>query len=322
MKKTIAIFICLLLLFSSIACDARPQILARSGFAMDTFYELKAYAHAKNSETERCLSACEVVLSTLEIQFNHRNTNSDFYRLNNANGAWISLTSLENSILFSKAFLLAKETDGCFDPTIGVIKELWDDFSGKVVPLREDAFVASANVDYRLMQEDEENKVRIGKEQKIDFGGIGKGFVADELVKIFAKYNCSGIINLGGNVYAVGTKPNGEPWNIGIKDPQNTDNILTSVKVSDKSVVTSGAYERNLTVDGVVYHHIFDPKTGYPAESDLLSVTIIDEDSARADAFATAIFVMSSVSGEQFISDKQIHAILVYQDGSFREFNP
>ena len=133
----------------------------------------------------------------------------------------------------------------------------------------------------------------------LDLGGIAKGYAADEAVKIYEEYGVqSALLNLGGNIYAYGTKPDGSAYRIGLRDPDGDAGTYAAVvSVSDTSVVTSGVYERYFEQDGQVYHHIFDPDTGYPADNGLLAVTVVCQSSTLADALSTALFVMGPDDG-------------------------
>jgi thiamine biosynthesis lipoprotein len=151
-------------------------------------------------------------------------------------------------------------------------------------------------VDYRDIQYDmEERTIFLPKKgMKLDFGAIAKGYAADELIKIITTANVKrAIIDLGGNVYVWGKKPDGTKWRVGIKNPLDPEGEpVIRLEIDTNTVVTSGAYERFFTADGIRYHHILDPKTGYPAESGILSSTIISKSSTAADALSTSVFVL------------------------------
>lgn len=139
------------------------------------------------------------------------------------------------------------------------------------------------------------------KGMEIDLGGIAKGYTGDRVMQAFKKAGVSsGLISLGGNVQALGSKPDGSPWRVAIQDPQNELEYLGILEIVDKAVITSGGYERYFEEDGVRYHHIIDPRTGYPADSGLLSATIISEDGALADGLSTSLFIMGKDAAEDF----------------------
>ena len=169
---------------------------------------------------------------------------------------------------------------------------------------------------------------------QIDLGGIAKGYIADQVAAL-VRGRCSGaMLNFGGNVYAVGTKPDGSAYRVGVQDPDDPNNsspigvfpvidrsVVTSgpigvVSVIDRSVVTSGIYERGFTIDGVRYHHILSPWTGLPSDSDLASATIIAESSMDADALATACIVLGSEKALQLTQENGYPALMILRDGT------
>jgi thiamine biosynthesis lipoprotein len=139
--------------------------------------------------------------------------------------------------------------------------------------------------------------------QSIDLGGIGKGFAGDKFLEVFKKYGISSAYtNIGGNVAALGTKPDGSPWRVGIQNPRQENGLLGLVSVADKAVVTSGDYQRYfIDGNGKRYHHILDPSTGYPAESGLVSVTIVADSSMAADALSTILFIAGLKKGHALL---------------------
>ena len=140
----------------------------------------------------------------------------------------------------------------------------------------------------------------LGKNTAIDLGGIAKGYTSARLMDVFRSYGLtSGLVSLGGNVQVLGTKPDGSLWRVGIENPQGGD-YLGVLSTKDAAVITSGGYERYFEENGKHYHHILDPATGYPAESGLVSVTIVSPDGTLADALSTALFVMGRERAEEY----------------------
>ena len=145
-------------------------------------------------------------------------------------------------------------------------------------------------------------KISFGAEgMKIDLGGIAKGYTSSRIMDIYKENGISsGLVNLGGNVQALGTKTDGTKWKIAVQSPDDTEDYLGILSVQDKAVITSGGYERYFEQDGVTYHHIIDPKTGYPAESGLVSVTIVSKDGTLADGLSTSLFIMGEEKAADF----------------------
>ncbi len=155
------------------------------------------------------------------------------------------------------------------------------------------------------------------KGQAIDLGAIAKGYTADELKKVFLNYNISSaFLSLGGNIYALGNKTDKTPWNIGVQNPLNPrGSQLGVVPVSNKSIVTSGNYERFFEKNGKRYHHIFDTKTGYPAEKGLISISIISDKSIDGDALSTSVYTLGLDEGKKLIENlKGVEAVFVTND--------
>jgi thiamine biosynthesis lipoprotein len=155
----------------------------------------------------------------------------------------------------------------------------------------------------------------------LDTGGIAKGFIADSIADIIKSENCSGaLINLGGNVLAIGEKPDGSTWKIGIQDPfEPTGEYMQVVEVGEMSVVTSGPYERNFEEGGVTYHHILNPFTGYPIANDIAGVTVICEKSIDGDALSTTVFALGYEAGIKLIENiESTECYIVLKDGTIQ----
>ena len=153
----------------------------------------------------------------------------------------------------------------------------------------------------------------------IDFGGIAKGYTSSRIMDIYKDNGItSGLVNLGGNVQALGTKTDGTKWKIAVQSPDDTEDYLGILSVQDKAVITSGGYERYFEQDGVTYHHIIDPKTGYPAENGLVSVTIVSSDGTLADGLSTSLFIMGEEKAADFWREHkdEFDAILMSDDGT------
>lgn len=200
----------------------------------------------------------------------------------------ISLLSIEENKVspdtlevIKKGLYYCNYSDGRFDITISPVSDLWD-FKNEIVPTRDEIAEALKNVDYQSIDISENTVNTHGK--SIDLGGIAKGYIADKLLEYFKNNGVkSGIINLGGNVTVFGN----DFYNVGIKKPFTGSDIVATVKLRDKSVSTSGVYERCFKRDDVLYHHIIDTKTGFPADTDLLSASVIGDASADCDALST-----------------------------------
>ena len=162
----------------------------------------------------------------------------------------------------------------------------------------------------------ENNTVTLPAGMQIDLGGIAKGYIADEVAKIIKDKAYAGIISLGGNVYTIGRKPDGSRFSVGITDPWASYTYKGVIYTESCTVVTSGTYERGFDFGGVRYHHILDPKTGWPAQSDLVSATFVMDSSMTADALATACIVIGSEKALALASELGLDALLIKKDGT------
>lgn len=244
----------------------------------------------------------------------------DINRLNEAAGKNAVVLSPETINLLATAKEYAQMSGGAFDVTIGPLVKAWGVFTDNPrVPPIEEIQRLKKLTDYKKLMIDAVNltaKLEIPG-QIVDVGGIAKGYAGDEVIKIYKKLGIkSAYVNLGGNVVVLGTKSDGKPWRIGIQNPRAENGIyLGIVNVMDKAVVTSGDYERFFEKDGVRYHHILDPKTGYPSDSGLISATIVTDVSMDADALSTSVFVLGLEKGMALIESlKGVEAILVTED--------
>lgn len=219
--------------------------------------------------------------------------------------------------LLKRALDFANKTNGAFDPAIGGLTALWNIGTDQArVP--SDAEIAAVDTDWtKVVMEDESRLVTLPEAVQIDLGAIGKGYAADKLKDYLHSQGIDrGIINLGGNIYAIGSKTKDTPWKIGLRDPfKEEGSVFIVLEVSDVSLVTSGTYERFFIQDGVKYHHILDRRSGYPAESDLASVTIIGPESTVCDALSTSVFVLGREAGLKLLeSFPGYSCVLVDQD--------
>ena len=229
---------------------------------------------------------------------------SDIARINAASGGQKIAVHEDTFKVIRRALDIAQLSDGAFNPASGALVKLWNIGSDAPhLPSQEEIEGALALCDWRsvvLSEDGEEKFVYLPvKGTALDLGGIAKGFAADELAALIKKLKIPrAIIDLGGNIYAVGEKKGKEAWKVGIKNPfDSAASPVVALSVKDVSVVTSGVYERFFVYEGRLFHHLLDCKTGYPADNGLMSVTIVSGSSMDADALATAVFVMGKERG-------------------------
>jgi len=244
------------------------------------------------------------------------NAGSDLFAVNAAAPEGVQV-SAETADVLQQALTYAALTSGAFDPTIGPVSALWDISGDPRVPSAEELSEAVQLVDYTGVTLSGTTVTLAQAGMMLDLGGIGKGYAADLAAQIYEKYGVqSALLNLGGNIFVYGAKEDGSDYRIGLRDPYGDENDYFAVlPVSNTSVVTSGIYERYFESDGVTYHHLFDPQTGYPANNGLAAVTVVCARSAEADALSTALFVMGLEDGLAFAQGLDgVEAVFVTTD--------
>ncbi len=276
--------------------ENQPMAAERSLFAMNTYMTFTAYGE----DAAAALEKAAVRIQEVEALWSVTDEESEIYRANHSGGQTVSVSD-ETAKLISFALEMAQKTDGALDPTIYPVLAAWGfTTDSKQVPSDEQLDELLRNVDYsRILLEGESLTVPEGME--LDMGAVGKGYAADLATEILLEHNVSSaIISLGGNIQAVGSRPDGSDWRIGIRAPWEDGN-LGVLEISDAAVVTSGGYENYFeTQDGDIYWHILDPSTGRPADSGLQAVTIIGKEGRLCDALSTALFVMGAERAEEY----------------------
>jgi len=228
---------------------------------------------------------------------------SDIGRLNAACGKAVVIDE-ETFRLLKASIRYCELSEGTFDITVGAVTRLWD-FQRGVAPDEGDLAVALSHVDYRFVElggSEGERWARLADPRAaVDLGGTAKGYIADALCDVVEACGLRHfLINLGGNVVARGGKPDGAPFKVGIKNPQDASAILGAVQLHSGSVVTSGLYERAFTVDGVRYSHILNPRTGMPVATDVESVTVVAPRSLDCDGFSTTLCALGMERGREY----------------------
>ena len=247
-------------------------------------------------------------------------TSSEISKINNMAGKDYVKVSEDTFYVIKESIEFSKISNDTFDISIGPIIDLWSIGTDSAkVPSKEEISDKLSLVDYKnILLDENTHSVKLNKENmKIDLGGIAKGYAADKIYKYLKEENLeSALINLGGNVYALGTKKNNEPFSIGIQDPTKPrGNSIGNIKVSNKSVVTSGVYERYIEKNNKIYHHMINPHTGYPFENNLSSVTIISNNSMICDALSTTTFGLGLEKGMQLVENlDNVEAIFITKD--------
>ena len=254
-------------------------------FAMDTAMDFTVYGDAA------LLDEAETLIGSLEEQVSVTDEHSNIYAIDHTGSGSLSGNAAE---LMAQALELCRRTGGALDISVYPIVRAWGFTTGSYqVPDEETIQSLLPLVDYTQIQYDAATGVvTLPEGMEIDLGSVAKGYAGQLAAQMLRNSGVeSALLNLGGNVQTVGAKPDGSPWQIGIKDPQGEDAMMV-LSVEDQAVVTSGGYERYFEQDGQTYWHIMDPSTGHPADSGLISVTIVGDEGVVCDGLSTALFVM------------------------------
>ncbi len=292
-RKLKLFFIFLTICIVLISCSKFQKPGLSEDFLMGTVIMQKVYG--KNAD--QAIKAVNKKIADIERLMTINAPGGDVNKINEFAGRELVKVDKDTLYVLKKAWEFSNLSRGTFDVTVGKVVKMWGIFTDNPrVPNVSEIIDALGFINYNDIIIDE-SKSMVGLKtngQVIDLGAIAKGFAGDEAIRLYKEYGIkSAFVNLGGNVVVLGNKPDGSPWRIGIQNPQTQQNdYIGIINVSDKAVVTSGDYERYFEKEGKRYHHIIDPKTGYPSDSDLMSSTIVTELSVDADALSTATFVM------------------------------
>ncbi|MGE4354257.1 MAG: FAD:protein FMN transferase [Oscillospiraceae bacterium] len=258
-------------------------------YAMDTVMTLTAYG---DDSVETALGNVSGAIESLDKLISVTDENSEIYKLN-ANSDVSATLSDETAEIISRALELCKSTNGTLDISIYPVVRAWGFTTGSYqVPAYNDLMSLLRKVDYSKIILDG-NTITLDPGMQIDLGSVAKGYVGDVAAKILEDAGVkSAVLNLGGNVRAIGSNTDGNPWRVGVQDPLDNSKYFGVISVTDKSVITSGGYNRYFEEDGKTYWHIIDPATGYPADNGVISATIIGDDGLKCDGLSTATFIM------------------------------
>lgn len=311
MKKSYfcaALFAALCLILCS--CAQTPDEYSANFFAMDTIMSISAYG----GSAEDAVNSAVRRINTLEYLLSVTNENSEIHAVSHNGSAEVNKETAE---LIAFALDIAEKTDGALEPTIYPILNAWGfTTNNKRVPSPEELNELLKKTDHTRVSVSG-NTVTLDKDMMLDLGAVAKGYAGDETERILRENGVtSALINLGGNIQLIGSKPDGSDWRIGLKDPTGSGNIGV-LTLSDCAAVTSGNYERSFTAaDGTVYGHIIDPESGYPVDNGLLSVTVVAKEGRLCDALSTALFVMGADKALDFWrGNGGFDVILITEDG-------
>ncbi len=287
-----------------------------TNYAMGAYVQQTVYG----TNAEDAAADAAKAIGQLENLISWRIEGSDIQKLNAEAGTnWEEMDEQTLSIL-AKCLEVAERSNGAFDPTILPVSALWD-FGGDNQQVPEESMLEEfmGYVNYQDLRIDEEEGSASLKYHYmgVDLGAVGKGAACQEAVEAYAEAGASGIVSVGGSVGICGEKPDGSLWNIAVRDPNSGEEktaALGTLSLESGYISTSGSYEKYFTEDGVTYHHLLDPKTGYPAESGLVSVTVICDDGTLSDALSTACFVLGLEQGVELLESYGAGGVFIDQE--------
>lgn len=316
MKRLITVAFAAVLLLRCAACGIQEYTAFPSGasaglFAMDTYLNMIVYG--ENAET--ALEQARNRVRELESLWSVTGEHSEIYAANHSGGTAVAV-SRDTANLVYFALDMARQTNGSLEPTLYPVLTAWgfttDSFQ---IPARKELDRLLERVDYtRVSLQDTTLTVPDG--MQLDLGAVGKGYAADETAAVLRESGVkSALLDFGGNILTIGTKPDGSPWRVGVRDPDSEGN-LGVLELTGQGVSVSGGYEKYfIGEDGERYWHILDPATGAPARSDLVQTAVVSDESKRCDALSTALFVMGRDKAVQYWREhRDFEMILLAED--------
>lgn len=311
-KRVLLVLISFVLLLSG--CSAEKEYFTRDIYAMDTVVSISIPSSVDKAE-KYCNDAVYYI-NELDGILSVTNSESELYKFNSTADAM----TIEGDFLDVMRYTLdiAEKTEGAFDPTCYSLTELWNISDGGYLPTLTEVAMALSYVDHNalVLKDDSLSKTSA---VRVDLGGIAKGYALGKTVYMLSENVPYGMISFGGNVGVWGEKPDGSAWEIGIKDPFDTEKTVGKVILPELGgyVAVSGDYERYFEKDGKRYHHVFDPETGFPVDNGIHSVAVYTKDATIGDALSTALFVMGTEKAMEFYKSGiyEFEALFITDDG-------
>lgn len=302
-------------LFYLTSCSNQITLYSDQYFIMDTLFQVSFYSDYNYNEKKSMSQTVYQILYHLETNYSVTIENSFIANLNNNFHTEINP---EQYIILSNALTFCHWTGGVFDISIFPVITEWG-FTDRNFKIPDTNQIHSA-----LRKVGYENiiltphSVSLTNQTQIDLGGILKGYAVDQVVEFLeSKEIIAGIVDAGGNLKCFGKKPDGSPWRVGIRHPRKENEIIFAFTSSnDIAIATSGDYQRYFITNGVKYHHIISPFTGFPVDNQMTSVSVLHQSAETCDALATALFVMGLNDGMRFCISNQIAALFVYESGN------
>ena len=285
-----------------------------TGIYFDTVISIKIYGDKKEELLKGAFNICKEMENVMSAD----SSESELYQVNHRSENTVHISE-ELAECIKAGLYYSKISDGAFDITILPVRQLWnfkeDDHKGTVPDAAEIKEKLQA-VGYEKVHLDGQELSFDDDNTMIDLGGIAKGYISSKLKEYLKNAGCtSAMINLGGNVSSLGTKPNGNNWVVGIQKPFDmSGEILTTVESKDNAVISSGIYERYFEADGKIYHHILDPRTGYPVDTNYNEVTVVGSDDTACDALATIGISLGEEGMRNLVEENGLDVEVMFTD--------
>lgn len=293
--------------------------ISTTDFKLNTVIKVTIYDSQDTSLLDESMAICD----KYEKIFSRTLADSELYKLNHRllpaleEAPDTYLVSEPLAELISEGLHYSELSRGAFDIAIEPLTSLWD-FTAENPSVPDDSKILEAvsRCNYKNVSVNQQNITLRTEDTTLELGAVAKGYIADKIKEYLISQNVkSAIINLGGNVLCIGSKPDGTPFKIGIQKPfADRNETIATMDITDKSVVSSGIYERCFEENGTLYHHILNPQTGYPYDNDLVAVTIISDKSVDGDALSTTCFALGLENGLDFAEAQNVQAFFVTKD--------
>ncbi len=316
----------MLCLFLLSGCTKEERVFKKTRDVMYTLVTITVVSDSPE-DAEEAINAGFDEIKRLEELINYYSPDSELSAVNRSSGKKPVKVSKDTIDMIRRALEISEFTGGAFNPAIGPVIKLWGfskDESERRVPAKDAVSNALDLVDYKKVKIDMAGSEIFLEEEgmELDLGGIAKGYAADKAVEVLrSKGIKAALVAIAGDIRGYGSRPDGQPWRVGVQNPRPKaeksgpgEDILTALYLEDEAVSTSGDYERFFTEDGKRYHHIIDPRTGFPAESQTISVSVIAPQGYMTDGISTGVFVLGSSRGIELLGSMGLEGIIVDAD--------
>lgn len=318
-KRNFSILTILVTLILS-GCQKTAEPVSQVGFYLDTVVRITLYDTEGSEACAQNIQECFALIDDYEHLFSATIEGSDIWNINHSDGMPVTVSDATVNLLQTALYYSAL-SDGAVDLTVLPLTQLWDFGSEGAAHVPDDASIKEAlpHIDYHAVLIDGNTVTLSDPLAAIDLGFIAKGYIADRLKEYLLSQGIeSACISLGGNLVTINNKPDGTPYRIGIQKPfADEGETITAINVTDASLVSSGIYERYFYEDEVLYHHLLDTRTGYPADNDIAGVTILSPSSVEADALSTTCYFLGIDAGMELIESLDgVEALFITKDGA------